>query len=75
MDGALIMNKSEDGISSTSKRRAAVIEDGRGNAAFTVLPYGGEPSFLELAVELRKLTKGRKRTPAEVLQNEGRKQR
>lgn len=62
------MKKSKDGISSASKRRAAVIEDSRGNAASTVLPDGGEPSFLELAAELRKLTKGRKHTPAEVLQ-------
>ena len=34
-----------------------------------------EPSFWELAAELRKLTAGRKHTPSEVLQREGRDER
>lgn len=73
------MKKIEDDIPSASKRRAArneaVTEEGHGNAPSTALPDGGEPSFLELAAEFRKLTKGRKHTSAEVLQGEGCKQR
>jgi len=34
-----------------------------------------EPSFRELAARLRELTRGRKHTPAEVLQREGRDER
>lgn len=34
-----------------------------------------EPSFDQLAAELRKLTKGRRQTPSEVLLREGRKER
>lgn len=34
-----------------------------------------EPSFFELAASLRKLTRGRRHTPAELLQREGRDQR
>jgi plasmid stability protein len=34
-----------------------------------------EPSFAELAAEIRKLTAGRKHTPSEVLQREGRDER
>lgn len=35
----------------------------------------GEPSFFELAAEIRKLTAGRKQTPSEILQREGRDER
>jgi antitoxin FitA len=34
-----------------------------------------EPSFTELAAEMRRLTRGRKFTPSEVLQREGREER
>jgi antitoxin FitA len=34
-----------------------------------------EPSFLELAAEIRKLTEGTQQTPSEVLQREGRDER
>jgi antitoxin FitA len=34
-----------------------------------------EPSFEKLAADLRKLTKGRKQTPSEVLLREGRDER
>lgn len=34
-----------------------------------------EPSFEQLAAELRKLTKSRKQTPSEALVREGRKER
>jgi len=34
-----------------------------------------EPSWEDLAAELRKLTRGRKHTPAEILVREGRNQR
>ncbi|WP_420959695.1 FitA-like ribbon-helix-helix domain-containing protein [Brucella sp. IR073] len=34
-----------------------------------------EPSFDELAAEMRRLTSGRKHTPSEVLQREGRDER
>ena len=34
-----------------------------------------EPSFDALAAELRKLTRGRKQTPSEALQREGRRER
>jgi plasmid stability protein len=34
-----------------------------------------EPSFDSLAADLRKLTRGRKHTPSEVLQREGRDER
>ena len=34
-----------------------------------------EPSFAELAAGLRELTKGRRHTPAELLQREGRDER
>ncbi len=34
-----------------------------------------EPAFAELAAHMRKLTGGRKHTPSEVLQREGRQER
>jgi plasmid stability protein len=34
-----------------------------------------EPSFETLAAELRRLTRGRKQTPSEILLREGRKER
>ncbi|MCZ0945130.1 MAG: hypothetical protein OXJ53_18920 [Gammaproteobacteria bacterium] len=34
-----------------------------------------EPSFAELAAKLRELTRGRRHTPAELLQREGRDER
>jgi plasmid stability protein len=34
-----------------------------------------EPSFDTLAAELRKLTQGRKQTPSEILQRDGRRER
>ena len=34
-----------------------------------------EPSFAELAARLRELTRGRRQTPAEVLQRQGREER
>jgi plasmid stability protein len=40
-----------------------------------VLSSESEPSFDELAAELRLLTAGRTHTPAEVLQREGRDER
>lgn len=34
-----------------------------------------EPAFAEIAAHMRKLTRGRKHTPSEVLQREGRQER
>ncbi len=34
-----------------------------------------EPSFIELAARMRKLTQGRRQTPSEDLQREGRQER
>ncbi|HEV3110674.1 MAG TPA: hypothetical protein VGY99_09300 [Candidatus Binataceae bacterium] len=34
-----------------------------------------EPNFADLAAELRRITKGRKQTPSEVLLREGREER
>lgn len=34
-----------------------------------------EPSFIELAARMRKLTQGRRQTPSEELQREGRQER
>ena len=36
---------------------------------------GGQPGFEELAAQLRALTAGRRHTPSEVLQREGRDER
>jgi len=40
-----------------------------------VLSSDAEPSFSDLAREMRKLTAGTKQTPSEVLQREGRDER
>jgi antitoxin FitA len=46
-----------------------------GEALRQVLAAEDEPSFAKLAVDLRKLTRGRRHTPSEVLQREGRAER
>ena len=69
----------DDGIVTRLKRRAA--RNGRSTEAEhreilrQALCAEVEPSFAELAVSLRELTRGRQHTPAELLQREGRDER
>lgn len=69
----------EDELIAKLKRRAA--RHGRSTEAEhreilrQALATEVEPSFDKLAAELRKLTKGRKQTPSEVLLREGREER
>jgi plasmid stability protein len=85
IDGRVSMGRSllvcnlEDDLIARLKRRAA--RHGRSTEAEhreilrQVLADGNEPSFERLAADLRKLTKGRKQTPSELLLHEGREER
>ncbi len=79
MAGNLHVRNLYDNLIARLKRRAA--RHGRSTEAEhrkilrQALSGDVEPSFDTLAADLRKLTKRRKRTPAEVLLREGREQR
>ena len=79
MAGNLHVRNLDDELITRLKRRAA--RHGRSTEAEhreilrEVLSSDAEPSFDALAAELRKLTKGRRHTPSEVLQREGRDER
>jgi plasmid stability protein len=79
MAGNLHVRNLDDDLIARLKRRAA--RHGRSTEAEhrellrQVLMTEAEPSFETLAAELRKLTRGRKQTPAEVLLREGRDER
>ncbi|MCY4277238.1 MAG: hypothetical protein OXE81_05310 [Gammaproteobacteria bacterium] len=69
----------EDSLVIRLKRRAAL--NGRSAEAEhreilrQALSAEVEPSFVELAARMRKITQGRQQTPAEELQREGRRER
>jgi plasmid stability protein len=77
--GNLHVRNLEDELILRLKRRAA--RHGRSTEAEhreilrLALAGDNEPSFDTLAAELRKLTQGRKQTPSEVLQRDGRGER
>ncbi len=79
MPGNLHVRNLDDDLIARLKRRAA--RHGRSTEAEhreilrEALASEVEPSFETLAAELRKLTRGRKQTPSEVLQREGRDER
>jgi plasmid stability protein len=79
MPGNLHVRNLDDGLIAKLKRRAA--RHGRSTEAEhreilrQTLAVEVEPSFDTLATELRKLTKGRRHTPSEVLLREGRDER
>jgi plasmid stability protein len=79
MAGNLHVRNLEDDLIARLKRRAA--RHGRSAEAEhreilrQALAAEVEPSFDDLAAELRKLTRRRKHTPSEVLQREGRDER
>jgi len=79
MAGNLHVRNLDDDLIGRLKRRAA--RHGRSTEAEhreilrQALATEVEPSFDRLAADLRKLTKGRRHTPSEVLQREGRTER
>jgi plasmid stability protein len=79
MAGNLHVRNLDDDLIARLKRRAA--RHGRSTEAEhreilrQALVGDVEPSFDTLAAELRKLTRGRKQTPSEVLLREGRDER
>jgi plasmid stability protein len=79
MPGNLHVRNLDDDLIAKLKRRAA--RHGRSTEAEhreilrQALSAEVEPSFDKLAADLRKLTKGRKQTPSEVLLREGRDER
>jgi len=79
MAGNLHVRNLDDELIARLKRRAA--RHGRSTEAEhreilrQALAGEAEPSFDQLAAELRALTRGRKHTPAEALQREGRRER
>ncbi len=79
MAGNLHVRNLEDDLIARLKRRAA--RHGRSTEAEhreilrLALSAEAEPSFDNLAAELRKLTKRRKQTPSEDLLREGREER
>lgn len=79
MPGNLQVRNLDDDLILRLKRRAA--RHGRSTEAEhreilrQALSSEVEPSFMELAAELRALTKGRRHTPAEALMREGRDER
>jgi plasmid stability protein len=79
MPSSLHVRNVEEELIARLKRRAA--RHGRSAEAEhreilkQALSHEAEPSFAELAAEIRKLTAGRKHTPSEVLQREGRDER
>jgi len=79
MAGSLHVRNLDDELIARLKRRAA--RHGRSTEAEhreilrQALAVEAEPSFDQLAAELRELLKGRKHTPSEVLMREGRDER
>ena len=79
MPGNLHVRNLDDDLIAKLKRRAA--RHGRSAEAEhreilrQALESEVEPSFDKLAADLRRLTKGRKQTPSEVLLREGRDER
>lgn len=79
MPGNLQVRNLDDDLIGRLKRRAA--RHGRSTEAEhreilrQALSAEVEPSFDELAAQLRKLTEGRKQTPSELLLREGREER
>ncbi len=79
MAGSLHVRNLDDALIAKLKMRAA--RHGRSAEAEhrailrQVLETEAEPSFDELAADLRKLTAGRRQTPAEELAREGRDER
>ncbi len=79
MSGNLHVRNLDDDLIVKLKRRAA--RHGRSTEAEhreilrQALATESEPSFEQLAAELRRLTAGREQTPAEVLLREGRDER
>jgi plasmid stability protein len=79
MTRSLLVRNLDDELIGRLKQRAA--RHGRSTEAEhreilrQALSAEAEPSFDTLAAELRKLTKGRKHTPSEVLLREGREER
>ena len=79
MPGNLQVRNLEDDLILRLKRRAA--RHGRSTEAEhreilrQALSSEVEPSFGELAAKLRDMTRGRRQTPSEVLQREGRAER
>lgn len=79
MSGSLSARNLEDDLILRLERRAA--RHGRSAEAEhreilrQALAGEAEPSFDDLAAELRKLTRGRRHTPSEVLLREGREDR
>jgi plasmid stability protein len=77
--GSLSVRNLDEDLLGRLKRRAA--KNGRSAEAEVRAILGealsgeSEPNFDDLAAELRALTVGRKQTPAEVLQREGRAER
>ena len=79
MAGNLHVRNLDDDLIARLKRRAArhgrSAEPEHREILKQVLEAEIEPSFDDLAAELRKLTAGRRQTPAEVLLREGRDER
>lgn len=79
MAGNLHVRNLDDDLIARLKRRAA--RHGRSTEAEhreilrQSLAHEVQPSFDRLAADLRKLTRGRRQTPSEVLQREGRTER
>jgi antitoxin FitA len=79
MPGNLHVRNLDDELIARLKRRAA--RHGRSTEAEhreilrQALANELEPSFEKLAADLRKMTRGRKQTPSERLQREGRAER
>ena len=79
MPGNLHVRNLDDDLIARLRRRAA--RHGRSAEAEhreilrQALAGEGEPSFDDLAAQLRALTEGRRQTPSEVLQREGRDER
>lgn len=79
MAGALQVRNLDDDIIQRLKRRAArhgrSVEAEHREILRQALSGEVEPSFAELAEQMRALTAGRQQTPSEVLQREGRGER
>lgn len=79
MSGSLHVRKLDGDLIVRLKRRAA--RHGRSAEAehreilSHALAVEAEPAFEELAAEIRKMTRGRRHTPSEVLMREGRARR
>ncbi len=79
MPGNLHVRNLDDDLIARLKRRAA--RHGRSAEAEhreilrQALAAEVEPAFEDLAAQLRRLTSGRRQTPSEVLQREGREER